>query len=121
MPLCIYCRLDKPPDDFNREHVVQEAFGRFKNNLVLHELVCEECNEYFGNGLDLALARDSLEGLHRYERGLKEATVDTVFGRGDLSEGRLIEGGKPGRFVIVLGLAFALWFVVSTGSGFSRS
>jgi hypothetical protein len=68
---CIYCRLSEPTIAFNREHVVPEGFGRFRNALVLHDLVCTGCNSYFGETLDRALARDSVEGLERYRAGVK--------------------------------------------------
>ena len=60
---CIYCLEDKPPEAFNREHVVPEAFGVFANNLVLLKTVCEGCNSTFGRELDLFLGRDSFEGI----------------------------------------------------------
>jgi hypothetical protein len=66
VPRCIYCLEDKPPGDFNREHVVPESCGRFRNALVAHELVCSSCNAFFGGTLDLILARGTDEGLQRY-------------------------------------------------------
>lgn len=59
---------------FNREHVLPESFGKFRDNLVLHEVVCAQCNKYFGDTLDLALGRDSVEGLERYRWGVKPAS-----------------------------------------------
>ena len=56
---------------FNREHVVPESFGGFRNALVLHSLVCSSCNSHLGKTLDAALARDSVEGLERYRAGVK--------------------------------------------------
>jgi hypothetical protein len=35
--------------------------------LVLHRTVCTECNDYFGRVLDRGLARESWEGLERYQ------------------------------------------------------
>lgn len=32
MKLCIYCLEKKPDDQFNREHVVPEAFGKFTDS-----------------------------------------------------------------------------------------
>jgi len=53
------------------EHVMPQSFGRFKNNLTLIETVCDVCNEYFGNNLELDLGRGSWEGLSRYTHGVK--------------------------------------------------
>ena len=69
--ICIYCRAESPPSVFNREHVLQEGFGRFRNALVLHGMVCKDCNDHFSRTIDLVLARDSFEGLERYRWGVK--------------------------------------------------
>ncbi|NTU49374.1 MAG: HNH endonuclease [Desulfobulbaceae bacterium] len=54
------------------EHVIPQSFGVFKNNLTLIDLVCDDCNQLFGNTLELALARDTIEGALRFEHQLKE-------------------------------------------------
>jgi len=49
-----------------------KCLGKFKDiNPVLHSIVCDECNQYFGNNLDNCLGRDSLEGIARYRIGIK--------------------------------------------------
>lgn len=68
---CIYCKEPKPVSEFDREHVLPEAFGKFKDALVLHDAVCSDCNQYFGNTLDNRLARGSMEGAVPYFRGIK--------------------------------------------------
>ena len=68
---CIYCRSNQAHDEFNREHVVPEAFGRYKGALVLHDTVCIKCNDYFGRTLDRLLSRGTSEGLQRYFWGVK--------------------------------------------------
>lgn|SRR3989338_4761748 len=68
---CIYCLNVKPKLDFNREHVIPEALGKFQNNLVLHETVCSDCNKYFGDNLEIILNRDTAEGVYRYKFGIK--------------------------------------------------
>ncbi|MFW6031485.1 MAG: HNH endonuclease [Myxococcota bacterium] len=70
---CIYCLEVKSVDAFNREHVIPRAFGTFSNNLVLR-CVCQSCNAYFSQSLDLRLGRDTLEGLARFQFGLKDAS-----------------------------------------------
>ena len=73
MPRCIYCTVEKDADGFNRDHVIPEAFGLFEGNFVL-TCVCVTCNQFFGDTLELKLARDSLEGHDRVRVGLKDAT-----------------------------------------------
>lgn len=68
--VCVYCLVAKPLSAFNRGHVIPKSFGGFKDNLVLHGVECEECNGHFGKKLELALARDSKEGLDRFEHGV---------------------------------------------------
>src|SRR4030066_177798 len=62
--ICIYCKESKLKEKelWNREHVIPEAFGKFKNNFVLHYTVCKECNQKFGDEIDLILSRESYEG-----------------------------------------------------------
>lgn len=65
---CIYCLKKKADEKFkSREHVVPQSFGVFHNNLTLHKIVCDNCNNFFGNHLELYLARDSYEGAMRYD------------------------------------------------------
>ena len=45
---CIYCLKLKAPQQFNRDHVVPELFGKFRHNLVLHRAVCTACNSTLG-------------------------------------------------------------------------
>lgn len=68
---CIYCLTVKTKTHFNREHVIPEALGKFRKNLVLHETVCCECNKYFGDNLEIILNRDTAEGIYRYKFGIK--------------------------------------------------
>ena len=71
--VCIYCLQDKPPDGFKkREHVLPQCFGTFTpSNLILNEVVCDECNQYFGDHVELFLGRDTIEGIERYKHGIK--------------------------------------------------
>lgn len=93
MPKCLYCQEVKEADAFNREHVLPEAFGLFEENLVLKLVVCRACNTYFDKHLEIRLARDSIEGLARYEHGLKPPTAKTSFGRAALLRARVNDGG----------------------------
>lgn len=55
----------------NRDHVVPECFGKFEHNLVLHDTVCEDCNLYFGNNIELFLGRDTFEGMERFKHRIR--------------------------------------------------
>lgn len=67
---CIYCKINKNPNDFNnREHIIPQAFGHFQpKNLILNDreskdkTVCNNCNAKFGRELEIYLANDSYEG-----------------------------------------------------------
>lgn len=65
---CIYCRT-VDVRRFPRDHVVPLALGRFRKNLTLR-CVCQNCNAFFGNELELFLARDSIEAVFRIRYGL---------------------------------------------------
>lgn len=68
---CIYCKHTKLKKEFNREHVIPQAFGKFVDNITLTNKVCEECNQKYGNTIDESLARAAVEGIHRFKHGLK--------------------------------------------------
>ncbi len=72
---CIYCLEDKPSDEFkNREHVLPQCYGTFTpNNLILNQTVCDKCNQYFGDNIELHLGRDTIEGIQRYRHGIKSS------------------------------------------------
>lgn len=71
---CIYCLKRRRKTSYStREHVIHQCLGRFKQNFVLHGMLCDSCNQYFGNSIDLALGRDSLEGFIRPWHGLKSS------------------------------------------------
>ncbi len=69
---CIYCKKGKGKKEFDREHVLPELLGKFKNNFVLHNKVCKECNSYFGNNLEVIVGRESFESYLRYSYGIKK-------------------------------------------------
>src|SRR5215208_2756526 len=71
---CIYCKVEKHAQEFNIEHVIPRAFGMFEQNFTLKNTVCEACNTYFSRELEPHLARDGVEGIERFEYGLKPAS-----------------------------------------------
>lgn len=78
---CIYCLEDKPSSCFKKtEHVLPQSFGKFNNNITLNiknnsklkEVVCDDCNDYFGKDIEMSLARDTFEGMARFEHAVKK-------------------------------------------------
>ena len=71
---CIYCLKEAPEISFNKvEHVIPASFGAFKNNFTLRHTVCDDCNQYFGNNLEIYFARGTREGISRFEFNIKPA------------------------------------------------
>ncbi len=70
---CIYCLETKSKNSYKkREHVIPQCFGKFSpDNMILYESVCDDCNQYFGNKIELFFGRDSLEGIERLRHGIK--------------------------------------------------
>lgn len=69
---CIYCLRNKDLKCFQkREHVIPQCFGKFRSNLVLKEHVCDECNQFFGDNIELFWGRDSFESIERLRHGIK--------------------------------------------------
>lgn len=74
---CIYCLKDKSSSQYQkREHVMPQCYGTFTpNNLILNKTVCDECNQYFGEKIELYLGRDTIEGVVRYKYGIKPSKL----------------------------------------------
>ncbi len=83
MARCIYCHLDGDGGaTFNSvEHVFPDGFGGFKNALTLADTVCDGCNRFFGNTIDMYLTRDTPMGLMRFFAGQKAAAEYKHLGR----------------------------------------
>src|ERR1700761_2082929 len=90
--VCIYCLTAKDTRDFNIEHVLPQAFGRFEDNLTL-DCVCTACNQTLGDTVDRKLARDSVEGLDRFLTGLKPRKDFKHYGRRATTR---VEGAEEG-------------------------
>lgn len=73
MPTCIYCCRERDLNGFSREHVIHRAFGGFRGSLTLaprrNPAVCADCNQAFGNTIDLSFTRDSYEAFRRVMAG----------------------------------------------------
>lgn len=101
MPRCIYCQQDRSEDGFTKiEHVIPQSFGGFQNNFTLRNLVCDDCNHYFGNHLELFLGRDSYEGQLRFWHGLKGAEGFKGVGRDTRIVVRSTEGAFSGCYML---------------------
>ncbi len=96
---CIYCREWKSHSAYAKvEHVIPQAFGRFQNNFTLLRLVCDACNQWFGDNLDLALARDTFEGQSRVDFGIIEAQEFKPAGRRSRIRVKIAEGELAGAY-----------------------
>ena len=69
VPTCIYCRSTSSKR-YPAEHVIPVSFGRFGGGLTLH-CVCGDCNQFFANHLELHFARETGEGVVRFDYGLR--------------------------------------------------
>lgn len=99
MPRCMYCLNEKTNDHFRKaEHVLPQSFGRFENNFTLRDSVCDECNQYFGDNLELALARDTYEGHLRFSHRVKDQAEFRPFGSASRIVMRVLEGPFEGAF-----------------------
>ena len=97
--ICIYCLEDKMRSSFAKvEHVIPQAFGRFRNNLTLHNSVCDGCNKYFGDNLEIALGRDTYEGGLRFDYGLRQPSGFKPLGKKTRLTVRIHEGEFKGAY-----------------------
>lgn len=74
MRTCIYCKETKNVNLFTTEHVIPKAFGTFGTETFILDCVCDNCNKYFGNKLEVFFARGSLEAFERFKRGIKSVS-----------------------------------------------
>lgn len=71
----IYCNQDDPVKFRGVEHVIPQAFGTFGPDTPTLECVSDDCNSFFGRNLDQYLARETVEGVIRYRRGIFSSEV----------------------------------------------
>jgi HNH endonuclease len=98
---CIYCLRFLADEQFNREHVMPEHLGLFRENFVLHRAVCSDCNKDLGDRLKLWLGRDSFEALKRWRFGQKPISEFKKF-RGRAVKLRLPPGTPWSGAILVL-------------------
>ena len=96
---CIYCREKKPASAYTKtEHVLPQSFGKFSNNFTLIRLVCDACNQFLGDNVELILARDTLEGQSRVDFGVKKAEDFKSPGRRSRIRIKVAEGEFKGAY-----------------------
>jgi hypothetical protein len=98
---CVYCIRDLSENMFTREHVFPESFGVFRDNFTLLNKVCHHCNQYFGNILELNLARDSLEGIKRYDFKINRSKEIKNLGRKSGLVIKVAEGILKGAYAFL--------------------
>lgn len=97
---CIYCLQERDRRSYTKvEHVLPQSFGTFDQNFTLREVVCDECNQYFGDNLEIFLARDTYEGQLRFTHGVKDASEFKELGRSSRVAIKHAEGGYAGVYV----------------------
>lgn len=97
--ICIYCLNDDKTVSFKKtEHVLPQSFGLFENNLTLNGVVCDSCNTYFGDNIELDLARGTLEGSFRFEYGIKEPKEFKSLGKRNPVIIKVAEGPFKGAY-----------------------
>jgi len=96
---CIYCKKTDEETSFNKsEHIIPQSFGKFNDNLTLSGIVCDDCNQFFGDTLERPLARETKEGLQRFELGIKGTTEFKNPGRNSRQLIQLAEGPNQGAY-----------------------
>lgn len=96
---CIYCVEDKPLSSFTKvEHVIPQSFGLFTNNFTLLNIVCDDCNQYFGDNLEIVMARDTFEGASRFEYKLKSPKEFKSIGKRSRITIKIAEGECKGAY-----------------------
>ena len=96
---CIYCQEVKSDDCYNKtEHVMPQSFGVFRDNFTLNKVVCDDCNQYFGDKLEIDLARDTFEGLQRFNFDVKKPAEYKTFGQGSRMVIRIADPPFKGVF-----------------------
>jgi hypothetical protein len=95
--------VEKSETEFeSREHVLQDAFGGFAGAPTLTDpIVCDSCNQEFGDTIDLYLTRDTPIGLARFLFGQKSPDEYKSLGRRSTMRTQLTEGRRAGATVLI--------------------
>src|SRR5579863_5754447 len=68
--ICIYCKETDQTKFVGKEHVLPKSFGTFGTKTPTLHCVCDSCNAFFKKELDQILARETIEGVTRYRKGI---------------------------------------------------
>ncbi len=99
---CLYCTETKPLNAFNTEHVVPVAFGTFGSDTMTISCVCIDCNtKYFGTQIEPKLSRDSIEGVMRFNSGLKSVQSYRHLGKRATLRVEVVDGPFVGAQVFL--------------------
>jgi len=60
--------------------------------------VCDDCNQYFGDNLEIVMARDTFEGASRFEFGLKNPKEFKSLGKRSRMTIKIVEGDFRGAY-----------------------
>jgi hypothetical protein len=122
--ICVYCGNTNPTEFIAREHVLPQSFGTFGPQTPTLHCVCDRCNSFFNKELDQLMARETLEGITRYKKGIFSREVraqkEMRFSLAEDGEagpfgGAVIAGvdGKTGRLLALVAQFHA--FNITTG------
>lgn len=119
---CIYCLTTSPEATFEKaEHVIPQSFGVFRNNLTLRGVVCDACNQLFGDSIDLYLARDTPDGIDRFRLGGKPASGFKSLGARSMMSIRVDSGPLKGSEARLKNVDGELVVVSPPQVGFGRT
>ncbi len=112
MKVCIYCKNSKELGFKGVEHVIPKSFGSFDSGTPTLDCVCDMCNQYFGDNLDQQLARETVEGVTRYRKGIfskeNRPTKNVTFSLAETEKEGEFGGALVGGFNPVTGEALPL-------------
>jgi len=83
------------------EHILPQGFGLFAGNLVLHGKVCDDCNQILGDELDVRIARDTYQGLERFQTGIKDPSEYKHLGARSKISFKVREGLFEGSYAYI--------------------
>jgi hypothetical protein len=75
-----------------------QSFGLFASNFTLRNMVCDDCNKYFGDNLEIVMARDTLEGASRFKFALKSPNEFRSLGKRSRVTIKVAEGDFKGAY-----------------------
>ncbi len=92
---CIFCLLEKPIEEFTREHIFPESIG---GSMYLKNCVCKSCNSFLGSNVDGYLTDHYLIQMRRllYRLPGKSGEIPNPLENGTL----LNESGQKVKYIL---------------------